>query len=92
MYTRLYVLVQKNKNLLYENKIIGIFNLYDGQKKLTELNNLYYENIYKLEGPFDVKTNSKNIYPIHLPPEINIPNIKPLPGFPHPDIFPDSPK
>ena len=44
MYTRLYVLVQKNKDLLGENKIIGIFELFEGEMKVKELNSLYSEN------------------------------------------------
>jgi hypothetical protein len=92
MYTRLYVLVEKKKDILIENKIIGIYDLYDGQKKLLELNNLYCENIYKLEGPFSVNINSNKLLNNNLFPEVNIPNYKPMPNFPHPDIFPDSPK
>ena len=89
MYTRLYVLVQKNKDLLGENKILGIFNLIEGQRKITELNILYSENKYELQGPFNVFIDNKINIPL---PNIIYPNIKPFPGCPHPDIFPDSPK
>jgi len=90
MYTRLYVLVQKNKDLLGENKIIGIFELFEGERKVKELNSLYSENIYKLKGPYDVRINKKITIPSI--PDINFPNINPFPGCPHPDIFPESPK
>ena len=66
-----------------------IFKKYNLKEKLE---NLYCENIYKLEGPFSVNINSNKLLNNNLFPEVNIPNYKPMPNFPHPDIFPDSPK
>lgn len=54
MYSRLYVLIQKNCLLNNKVSVIGVFNEKDVYQKKNQLVGLNSNNIYEVHGPFNV--------------------------------------